>query len=222
MRRLILPLVLVSALVVAGAGLVRSQTADAAKAQGAGRGSLLRAAAQYVGVTPRELVRELRSGRSLAQVAQAHGKTREGLKAALLQTVRARLDRALAAGRITTAQHAQRLARAERLLDRLIDRTNLRLGHQRLRAVLLRVAAGYLGMPPRELVRELRAGRSLAEVASARGKTRAGLKAALLAAVEARLDRRVAAGRMTPERKAAVLARVSERIERLLDRKRAR
>lgn len=222
MRRFVVPLALAVVLVIAGAGLVRGQAADA-RGKGTVRASLLRVAAEYVGVAPRELVRELRAGRSLAQVAAAHGKTREGLKSALVDAVEARLDRALAAGRITAAQHAERLARVEQRVDRVIDRTNLRPGRRHaLKRGLLGAAAQYIGVTPRQLVREFRAGSSLAEIAVAHGKTRQGLKAALVAAIETRLDRLVAAGRITAERKAAVLSRVSERIERLLDRKRAR
>lgn len=222
MRRFAVPLLLAAVLAIAGAGLVRGQSADA-RGKGTVRAGLLRVAADYVGLTPRDLLHELRAGRSLAQVAEARGKTRNGLKAALLAAVEARLDRAVASGRVTAAQHAQLLPRAEQRIARLVDRTNLRAGRRRaLELALLRAAAQYVGVTPRQLVREFRAGGSLAEIAAAHGKTREGLKAALLTAIERRLDRLVAAGRITSDRKAAVLSRAGERVERLLDRKRAR
>lgn len=42
------------------------------------------AAAEYLGVTPAELFDELRGGKSLARIAEAHGKTAAGLEQALL------------------------------------------------------------------------------------------------------------------------------------------
>ena len=57
---------------VAVAGLVAP--ADAAALHGK-RAVIVRAAATYVGVTPRTLVAELRTGKSLAQVATANAKT---------------------------------------------------------------------------------------------------------------------------------------------------
>jgi hypothetical protein len=82
----------------------------------------LRAAASYVEVTPRALVGELRSGRSLAQVAAARGKPVDGLKRAIVAAFDARLSRAVAADRITAEQKASLLARVEARLDRLINR----------------------------------------------------------------------------------------------------
>ena len=221
LSRPVLALALVVALALAGGSLVASQTAGAAQGKAKAPASLLRAAADYVGLAPRELLRELRSGKSLAQVAEARGKSREGLRQALLAAVKARLDRALAAGRITSQQHAQLLQRAGTHVDRLLDGTNLRL-RRHGKPQLLRVAAQYVGIPPRQVFAELRQGRSLAEIAVAHGKTREGLKQALLNAVSARLDRAVAAGRISATQKAERLARAAARIDRLLDRKRAR
>ena len=65
-------------------------------------------------------------------------------------------------------------------------------------------------------MQKLRGGSSLAEIAVSQGKTRAGLKAALLDAVKAKLDARP---RLTAAQKAAVLAKAGEAIERVLDLK---
>ena len=94
-------------------------------------------------------------------------------------------------------------------------------GATQARAGLLRVAADYVGLAPRALKAELRSGKSLAQLATAQGKTVDGLKQALLAAVKARLDARVAAGRLSAERAQRVLARAPQRIERLVNRTRS-
>jgi hypothetical protein len=220
MRRLILPLALVLALVAGGAGLVASHAAaGGGKGKARVHAGLLKVAAEYVQLSKRELRAELRSGKSLAQVAEARGKTRAGLVTALTAAVKAKLDRRLAAQKLTAARHAELLARAQQRIEALVDRTGVRAGGKAGRANggLLQAAATYLQLDRAALAERLRAGSSLAEIAAAQGKTRAGLKAALLTAVEAKLARNT---RLTAEQRAAKLAKADARIERLLDRKR--
>lgn len=54
--------------------------------------------AEFIGITPRELVSELRQGSSLAEIAEAHGKTRDELKSFLLERAEARIDALIDAG----------------------------------------------------------------------------------------------------------------------------
>jgi hypothetical protein len=64
----------------------------------------LDAAASYLGLTETQLHSELEGGKTLAQVAQAHGKTAGGLIDALVADAKKRLDQGVAAGRLTQAQ----------------------------------------------------------------------------------------------------------------------
>ena len=80
-------------------------------------------AARYIGVTPKALAVDLKAGKSLAQVATAHGKTADGLKGALVKPFKAHLDKAVAAKRITAAQAEEKLAKVSARLDKLISRT---------------------------------------------------------------------------------------------------
>jgi len=76
----------------------------------AGQRLVLHAAAETLGVTPAELVRELRdSGKSLAQLAEEKGVSREELKSGILVDVEKHLD--------------QGLERLRENIDRIIDRT---------------------------------------------------------------------------------------------------
>jgi hypothetical protein len=67
-------------------------------------GGLLATAARYLGVTPVQLFKQLGSGKSLAQVAGANGKSVAGLESAIVAAERTRLDEARKAGLITGAQ----------------------------------------------------------------------------------------------------------------------
>jgi len=83
-------------------------------------GSVLDAAAEYLGLTEAELREQLQSGKSLADVAQAEGKTVAGLTTALHNAVKSDLDAAVKAGRITQSQADEALARFDERVDDLI------------------------------------------------------------------------------------------------------
>jgi hypothetical protein len=70
-----------------------------------GHGRALAAAASYLGVSAAQLRGELRSGKTLAQIADAtSGKSQAGLIAALVATRKTTLASRVAAGKITQAQ----------------------------------------------------------------------------------------------------------------------
>jgi len=64
-------------------------------------------AASYLGLTRAQLGRQLQTGRTLAQIASAQGKSVDGLRQALVDAARTQLDRAVADRRITSDQRDQ-------------------------------------------------------------------------------------------------------------------
>jgi hypothetical protein len=83
----------------------------------------LDAAASYLGLTEAQLRTELESGKTLAQVAQAHGKSVSGLVDALVADAKKHLDAAVSAGHLTQAQADNML---NDLRDRITSRVNSR------------------------------------------------------------------------------------------------
>lgn len=148
-------------------------------------------------------------------------KLREATRAALV----ARIDAAIAAGKLTPERGAM-------LKERIAKAQGLGLGAWRgfakkqkaftarlvAKAKGLGSAADYLGMTRAELRAELREGRSLAQIATANGKTVAGLVAAMLAPAKERLAKAVAADRLTQARADELLDRLEERVEKLVQR----
>ena len=191
----------------------------AAKVQQRG---LLPAAAAYLGVTPVALRTELRSGKSLAQVASAKGKSVDGLKTALVAAIKMKVDAAKAAGKLDAARADRLLQRAPQLVERLVN-AKPRARAQRAKGArggLLKAAATYLGVTNAQLVTDLRVGKSLAQVATAKSKSVDGLKQALLAALKQKVDAAVAAGRLDAARAQKLLERAPAHIERLVNRSR--
>lgn len=74
-----------------------------------GHAGPLACAARYLGLTPSQLFNDLCSGRSLAEVAKANGKSAAGLERAMTAGIKSSLDAAAAAGRINKSQEAQLL-----------------------------------------------------------------------------------------------------------------
>jgi hypothetical protein len=72
-----------------------------------GLGAGLSTIATYLGITQAQLRTELASGKSLAQIATAHGKDASGLVDAIVKAETAKLDQAVKAGKLTQAQETQ-------------------------------------------------------------------------------------------------------------------
>ncbi len=81
----------------------------------------LESAAGYIGITEAQLRTELEGGKSLAQVAKAHGKPVGGLIDALVAAAKDSLDNAVSAGRLTKAQETEMLGV---LKDRITSAVN--------------------------------------------------------------------------------------------------
>ncbi|MGH2473176.1 MAG: hypothetical protein ACRDG6_12440, partial [Candidatus Limnocylindria bacterium] len=125
------------------------------------------AAATYIGITTDALRTELGTEKTLADVAVAHGKTRDGLIQALVTANQAS---------ITTLVDQKGVGALKVRSDRGV------IGDQ------FSVAATYLGTTVDDLRTKMQAGQTLAQIAAATsGKSRDGLVAALTADAQARI-----------------------------------
>jgi hypothetical protein len=68
------------------------------------------AIAEYLGLTQAQLRADIQGGQTLAQIADAQGKSVSGLEAAIVADAKTHLDAAVAAGKLTTSQEATILA----------------------------------------------------------------------------------------------------------------
>ena len=182
-------------------------------------------AADYLGLTPMALARELRGGKSLAQVATAKGKSVDGLEQALLSAFRAKVEAAKAAGRINATLADRLVAGAAQVVDRLVNAAPKAPGAKAgggkvAQGGLLKTAADYLELTPKALAGELLAGKSLAQVATAKGKSVDGLEQALFAALKRDVDAAVAADRLDAGRAQRLLDRAKAQIERFVNHSR--
>lgn len=180
--------------------------------QQAHRAGLLTASSAYLGLSATQLRDELEAGKTLGQIAQATpGKSEAGLVAALLAAVHQRPHSTTAA---TLPARIQRLVRGRPGRD---------LAARHGRPGLFAIARSYLGIERWPLLKQLRAGTTLAQIAdSTPGKSASGLREAILTALKARLDVKVSAHTLSAAAAKHRLSHLEGKVEALLNRSHTR
>jgi len=177
---------------------------------------LLTPAAGYLGISVSDLASDLKSGKTLEQEATARGKTASGLIDALVTAETKVLDAEKAAGWLTDAQETNVLANLKEAITDLVD-NGPGVPPSGPRGGLLQTAATYLGISVSDLQSDLRSGKTLAQEATAEGKTADGLVQALLAPLKSALDQRVTAGDITAAQETGILNRETTRLTNLVN-----
>lgn len=90
--------------------------------RGPADGGFLSGAATYLGVSSAALFNDLRSGKTLADVARSKGKSVAGLEQAMLNASKARLDGAVKKGFMTTQQEQEFLAHMKTGIDTFVTK----------------------------------------------------------------------------------------------------
>ena len=165
---------------------------------GGAKTDYLSAAATYIGITTDQLRTELGTDKSLADVASAHGKTRDGLIQAL----------------VTASQTS---------ITTLVDQKGI--GAQRggpgERGVIgdqLSVAATYLGTTTDDLRTKMQAGQTPAQIAAATsGKSRDELVAALTTDAKTKIAAAQTAGTITADQATELTNELADKITRFVD-----
>src|SRR5437867_12354908 len=158
---------------------------------------LFEQSATYLGIAPADLKAKL-PGTSLGAIANATpGKSRDGLIAYLTKAAKDAIAKLLADGKITKDQADKATASVPDHVAKFVDHTYTK---PTPRAVTPKVqmfigdaitaARTYLGLQPADLMAQLRAGKSLGEIANATaGKSRDGLIAAIATQANANIDK---------------------------------
>lgn len=198
---------LAPSLVSTAAAQIAGNTDQTVAHRGPGGADLFQVAADYIGITVDQLRTEMGTDKSMADVAVAHGKTRDGLIAAL------------------TTAHSAKIAE-------LVDQKGFpqRPGGPGfpgsapgmgafLKTDHLQAASTYLGISVADLQTQLRSGTTLAEIAAATsGKTKDGLVAAIVADETAQIDTAVANGKVTADQATKIKTGLTERVTAMVER----
>jgi hypothetical protein len=162
----------------------------------------------------------------LERLAENLGVSREQLDSTIDQTQIELIDEAVADGRIdeeTAAELKERIANGEPVFPGFGKRHGGHHGghhhHPFFQGIrwISETAAGLLGIEEDELRERFRNGESLADMAAAAGIDLEQFKNDLLAAADAKLDEKVAAGDITQERADRIYEEFSENIDRIVN-----
>jgi hypothetical protein len=153
----------------------------------------------------------------VSDAAEQLGVEPSELTAALKKALANRVDAAVEAGRLTEQQGNELKERIESGDVPLVGLGGPRFGHVRHHIGDLDAAAAYLGMTEASLMSALDDGRTLAQIAKARGKSVDGLVTALVDAAKAELAAAVDAGRLTDAQRDSIVSGLKARITSLVN-----
>jgi hypothetical protein len=144
----------------------------------------LSTAADYLGLTQAQLRTQLNSGKTLAQVANDRNKSVEGLVDKLVADKKARIEEAVEDGRLTRAEADEIEADLRKAITDFVNNGKPELQFRKFPGGpglfglpgpghFLSTAADYLGLTQAQLRTQLNSGKTLAQVAKDRSKSRA-------------------------------------------------
>ena len=156
-------------------------------------------AATYLGLTESELQTKLRSGRTMAEVANTtDGKSADGLIDALVDAAKKNIAADVSSGRLTQSQADGILSTLKPHISARVNSTGPPGGPHGGPHGGIDAAATYLGLSENALRTQLQAGKTLGAIAdSTAGKSKSGLIAALVVDEKSHLDQAVKDGRLT-------------------------
>lgn len=198
--------------------------------QGAGHrraGAVAGVAAKAIGIDRAELVKGVRDGKSVADIANDHGVDAKTVEDALVTAGTKRVDTAVSNGRIDADRAAaikgKLPQRAEKLVEtplkgklhRAVARVKLR---RHARRAAFAVAAETIGVSAKDLLTAVKGGMSVAAVAQQHGVEPQAVVDAVVNAADKKLDTAVTNGKLDADRAAKIKDRLPERVTNAVNR----
>jgi hypothetical protein len=199
-----------------------SDTARTGKHRAAELRRAAKLAADTIGVSVADLRTAVKNGQTVADVARAHSVDPQHVVDALVKAADDRIAAAVKAGKLSAARAAKLQQRVPKLADTFVNHTQDLVGRARKRvarrAAVIDTAASAIGVSADDLRSDLRAGQSIADVATAHHVAVQHVVDALVTAAKAKIDAAVKAGKLTPARAAALEQRLPTLMQRVVTR----
>jgi len=218
-------------LVIGGAsvlavGIVGASTAFA-HPKGAGaqpRQAIVNSVAGVLDMDQKDLIAELRSGKTLAEVALENGVEVDDVIEYLIDEAGERLDTAVENGNLTEDEAADKLSSVEGRITELLDKVlpmggNIgqkmrhRGGHR-----IINAASDELGLGKRDLVEQLRGGNTIAGLAAENGVSTDAIIDTVVAGASKGLSKAVENGAITQGKADERLAMIEEKVTEAMDK----
>ncbi len=194
--------------------------------RGEGRGHALKAGLKEIaaasGLSEDVIKQGLKDGKSINTILTENGKDPGAVLARVLADLDAKLDAAVAAGTLSQERADAAYAKAQEALpklmaevptgDRLRDAAKFRIGKG-----LFQSAADTIGVEIQALIDEVRAGKTIAAVATENNVLPQTVVDNAIAQASTRIDQAVTDGKITAEKGAEMKAKLSERITKFVN-----
>jgi uncharacterized protein (DUF433 family) len=172
-------------------------------------------AAKTIGVSAADLVKDLAQGKSIAEVATAHNVQPSTVINALVTAANAKVTAALNAHKITPERADKIKARIPTVVANFVNKPHKHAVRAELRGLAkdaIKLAAKTINIPPKQLVTEVKAGSTIAQVAAAHGSSGQAVITALVTGIDNKINNLVAAHKLTSARGQAIEAKVPAKV----------
>lgn len=190
----------------------------------------LEVAAHTIGIDKADLLKELRAGKTIAEVATSHHVDPQTVIDAIVNAAKDKIEAAQAAGKLTDEQAAKLEQRLPDAVAKLVNNKHQakaggkgkdgkrRPGVARkLARDGVKLAAETIGIEPADLMKELRAGKTIAEAATAHNVDPQTVIDALVQAAKDKIEAAKTAGKLTAEQASKLEEHAPERIARFVN-----
>ena len=205
-----------------GVGIADAQDERPPQHPGAGAfRALVEIVAEDTGLEPQEIAAQLRSGTSLADIITSNGGDVDEVIDAAVSAATEHINAALADGRISEERAERMLANLEEVVTRAVNGELPGRGGRPIQDMLarglVRQVAQATELEVSDVVEQLRAGSTIADILTANGVDVEAFTQDVLSRASERLTQAVANGRITQEEADEMIARLTERLPELLN-----
>jgi uncharacterized protein (DUF433 family) len=181
--------------------------------------SAIVASAKAIGISAKDLVKELKGGKSIADVAKAHDVSTAKVVAALVAGGTNEIKTALDNGKITKERAAKLEANLPKRATAFVaKRRHLRKVVVRTeRRKALAIASTTIGISSKDLVSEVKSGKTVADVATEHSVNPQKVIDAVVSAGDHQIDTLLAGNRITQDRATTLKTKLVERVTKLVN-----
>jgi hypothetical protein len=172
------------------------------------------------GLTQAQVKTGLKAGKSISQMITDNGGNPATVETTAIADLKGKLDKAVAAGKVTPDQEATALTKAQTQLHAFLNKTPKapQKAAAKIAQVGLADAAKIIGIQPADLRAAMKGGKSIAEVANDHGMSTSALVPGVTADLDARIDAAFAAGKIDAAHAAKLKTGISSAVTSLVDR----
>ncbi len=163
---------------------------------------------------------DMKSGQSLAEIAQHSGSSASALESALVQDARTQIQKGVSIGIFTSAQASRLDSHIGAVIDRVVTQSPGRWRHfagfqspRGFMGPLLQKTAAALHISPSTLGTDLSSGETLSQIAQHAGTSTSALESTLMKDAQAQIQKAVSNGLLTPAQGTRIKSHLSVMID---------